>query len=284
MGLAVIFPFFSLLDGQNITSLVKHPTPLSEKTIDDYTILVPIYNDQKYFKNKDFCEKHKKNILLCLVINNTKMENFSKQMTKEGFQVFEIKENERFSPFKVLKTTLNGQITLWKKGLPVINTKYVVFMDGDSYTDEDIGRACATLEENKFDVASTIIIPSKRETLVEKMQGVEYDVSMLGRIYRPWLTSGACIIGKKECLMNIMARHTENFYGGDMEIGTIGKIILGLNVGHVNLHVHTEVPSTITSWFNQRKKWWAGSFRGTIVNADTSTVSYTHLTLPTILR
>ena len=55
------------------------------------------------------------------------------------------------------------------------------------------------------------------------------------------------------------------FTGGDFEIGLLGKK-MGMKYAHVNFNAYSQVPKTIKELFNQRKRWWAGAFRHTIIN------------------
>jgi len=102
---------------------------------------------------------------------------------------------------------------------------------------------------------------------MEKLQGVEYDIAMLSRNYRPWLTSGACMIARTEVMRVMMAKHSLYYYGGDVEIGMIA-MNMKARIGHLDFRVLTDVPPTFLKWARQRIGWWAGSFRGAVTNAD----------------
>ena len=108
---------------------------------------------------------------------------------------------------------------------------------------------------------------SRRQSLIEKLQAVEYDMSMLGRHNRAWMTSGACMIARTSALRGILASHSFWFPGEDLETGVIAKHFR-LSVRHLDMRFYTDAPPTFRTWFRQRRMWWAGSFRMAFVNAD----------------
>lgn len=103
--------------------------------------------------------------------------------------------------------------------------------------------------------------------LVERLQEVEYRMAMLSRHFRPWLTSGACFIGRRESLRQVMRRHSRWFPGEDLETGRIA-LALGMRVRHVDIAVQTRAPNTWRRLLRQRRTWWAGSVRHVVVNCD----------------
>ncbi len=194
------------------------------------------------------------------------MRTFADDMEKEGYRVFRFSDYAQ-SPWHVFRTVLDTpQLVLLREALPIVETRYTIFLDGDSYPLSELSRACATMEEQGYGLASVIVRPSKTVSWIEKLQDVEYQIAMINRRFRPWLTSGACIIGKTEILRKVMEKHTTYFYGGDIEVGRLAKRFC--KVCHLNLLVKTDVPSTFFGWFKQRKGWWAGSFRHGIINFD----------------
>ena len=94
---------------------------------------------------------------------------------------------------------------------------------------------------------------------------MEYHFAMLTREFRPWLTSGACMIGTTKLLKEIMASHSFFHQGGDIEVGIIARR-LRRKVIYVRFVVETRVPSKFKEWFVQRSKWMSGNFRHTIIN------------------
>jgi hypothetical protein len=90
---------------------------------------------------------------------------------------------------------------------------------------------------------------------------------MLSRHYRPWLTSGACFIGKTDSLRLIFDHHSLWSPGEDIETGRAAQG-LRLKIRHADFVVTTEVPETWRALWKQRRLWWAGAFRHWFVNAD----------------
>lgn len=194
------------------------------------------------------------------------MREFADNLEKEGYAVFR-HDGHAQSPWHVLQAALdNAQHLLLRDALPLVRTRYTVFLDGDSWPVEDLGRACAAMGQHGSGLASVIVRPSRSSSWIEKLQDVEYQFAMVMRRYRSWLTSGACIIGQTDVLRTVMMEHTTYFYGGDIEVGRLANRLC--NVCHLDLTVKTDVPQTFPRWFRQRIGWWAGSFRHSIVNFD----------------
>ena len=260
-------PFFplSLIDLQVLLSYARKPLDIPDDGLEDYTVLVPLYNSPRYFKNKAFTDTIKNRTILCISTSNAEMEMFADQVEQEGYSVIRIKENPE-SPWHVLRLALNPQLILLQEALPQVPTRYLVFLDGDTVPQQDLGRACAAIDGGGYDLASVNVMPSSAESSMAKLQRIEYYLAMRTRNFRPWLTSGACIVGRTETMRLVMDNHTTFFYGGDIEIGKQGKTVG--RVCHLNFNVATEVPSSFGGWFKQRIGWWAGAFRLGIVNID----------------
>jgi cellulose synthase/poly-beta-1,6-N-acetylglucosamine synthase-like glycosyltransferase len=117
------------------------------------------------------------------------------------------------------------------------------------------------------DLCSVKVEAENATTLAAKLQALEYRIAMLSRHYRPWLTSGACFIGKTTSLRAIFDSHSLWTPGEDIETGRAAHA-LRLKIRHADFVVRTEVPETWSALFRQRRLWWAGTFRHTFVNAD----------------
>jgi len=259
-------PLFALVDFQNLYAWNKKPLSLNSKTFQDYTILIPIFNSPTFFKNKEYMDGMRNRVTLCIGITDRQMQTFADDMEKEGYTVFRFSSHAQ-SPWHVFREVLDtAQHVLLREALPIVRSRYTIFLDGDSRPEGDLGRACATMEEQGYGLASVMVRPSQTLSWMEKIQDVEYQLAMVTRRFRPWLTSGACIIGRTEILRTVMEKHTTFFYGGDIEVGRLGKRFC--TVCHLDLLVKTDVPSSFLGWFRQRTGWWAGSFRQGIVNFD----------------
>jgi cellulose synthase/poly-beta-1,6-N-acetylglucosamine synthase-like glycosyltransferase len=143
----------------------------------------------------------------------------------------------------------------------------VIRIDGDTVSIDDPGRAVAAAHAAGADLCSVKVTVSRRKALIEKLQAVEYDMAMLGRHNRAWMTSGACMIARTAALRGILSAHSFWFPGEDIETGVIAKHYR-LSVRHLDIRFYTDAPETFRAWFRQRSMWWSGSFRMAFVNAD----------------
>ena len=151
------------------------------------------------------------------------MEQFVLDLRAEGWRVHAARLTGRVSCPELLCEAL-GSVT----------TEYVVRMDGDTVSHQDPGRAVAAARTAGADLCSVKITVSRRQSLIEKLQAVEYDMSMLGRHNRAWMTSGACMIARTSALRGILASHSFWFPGEDLETGVIAKHFR-LSVRHLDM-------------------------------------------------
>ncbi len=152
-----------------------------------------------------------------------------------------------------------------QNALQYVDTKYIIFLDDDTYSKKDYGLLVGTLDKEKGDISSVQCFPSNVTNTIERLQDIEYRVAMLGRQNRRWITSGACICAKTSSMKKILNNHSGYRDGGDIEIGLLSKK-MGMKYIHTNFEVFTEIPSTIGGWFSQRRKWMGGNFRHTTMN------------------
>jgi cellulose synthase/poly-beta-1,6-N-acetylglucosamine synthase-like glycosyltransferase len=244
------------LDMQNLASGLGRVIPLGEASSDEYTLIVPIFGDPKYFRNGDYLARYRDRVLIAVNIDSPKMEQFVAELRGQGWRVHASRLTGRVScPVIVLDA------------LKSVTTEYVIRIDGDTVSYQDPGRAIAAARAAGADLCSVKVTVSRRKTLIEKLQAVEYDMSMLGRHNRAWMTSGACMIARTAALRGILASHSFWFPGEDIETGVIAKHFR-LSVRHLDMRFYTDAPETFRAWAHQRKMWWSGSFRMAFVNAD----------------
>lgn len=254
--LVPLFLLVVLLDMQNMIAPLRRIIRLGDDVSDDFTILIPLYGDPKYFRNGEFLAPYRTNVLLLVNVDGDKMAEFADALERDGWRVFRTHFAHKPCPPEMVRPALDA-----------VTTTYAIRMDGDTWSDEHPGRAIAAIARDGADLCSSKVSVSRRERLVEKLQGLEYDMAMLGRHNRAWLTSGACIIGRTASLRQILDNHSLWFPGEDIETGLIAKH-LRMKVRHVAFHVYTVAPDTFRSWFAQRRSWWCGHFRQTFVNCD----------------
>lgn len=250
-----------LFDLQNVVARFRRPIlchPWLPRSA-DFTILVPIYGDPRYLANLDFLRAYQENVLIAVNVDSERMEAFAWSLESSGWRVHraQCRSTPTGVPEICLSALKGGQIT----------TTYVVRLDGDSYFADDVGRAITAVAREDADLCSVKIRVAEPRRLVEQMQSVEYDISMLSRHYRPWLTSGACMIGKTTVLRHILTHHSRWFPGEDLETGRVGKYFR-FRIHHCDCVVYTCAPRTWRQWFRQRRSWWSGNFRDTFQNLD----------------
>jgi cellulose synthase/poly-beta-1,6-N-acetylglucosamine synthase-like glycosyltransferase len=255
-GTLLLLGILVSLDMQNLASRWGRVLRLSDETSADYTLVVPIFGDPKYFRNGDYLRRFRDQTLLAVNVDGPKMERFVKELREAGWRVHASRLTGRVSCPEIVLDALRS-----------VETEYVIRIDGDTISHEDPGRAVAAARAAGADLCSVKVTVSRRETLIEKLQAVEYDMSMLGRHNRAWMTSGACMIARTSALRGILSSHSFWFPGEDIETGVIAKHFR-LSVRHVDTRFYTDAPETIRAWLRQRKMWWSGSFRMAFVNAD----------------
>jgi cellulose synthase/poly-beta-1,6-N-acetylglucosamine synthase-like glycosyltransferase len=244
------------LDMQNLASRWARVVSLGAETSSDYTLIVPIFGDPKYFRNGDYLRRFRDRTLLAVNVDSPKMRRFVAELREQGWRVHASRLTGRVSCPQIVLDALRD-----------VDTEYVIRIDGDTVSYEDPGRAVAAARAAGADLCSVKITVSRRETLIEKLQAVEYDMSMLGRHNRAWMTSGACMIARTSALRGILSAHSFWFPGEDIETGVIAKHFR-LAVRHVDMRFYTDAPETFRAWLRQRMMWWSGSFRMAFVNAD----------------
>lgn len=242
--------------------------------LDDYTVIVPLFRDPSYVKNLDWLKAYSNRVLVCMPRDDTeRMQEFSREIESYGIKVLKVPTDSGFrgdAKYHVIRSALQGPETyelLRLEGVEAIGTKYTCFLDADSVPEGDVGRVCAAMEEENIDVASVKVRVRSPETLIEKLQKIEYDIAMTARQYRPWLTSGACCISKTSALREIMHNHSLYFAAGDIEVGVLARL-MKFRVAHANFNVDTVVPSSFKAWFRQRRMWCCGGFRTSVINFD----------------
>jgi len=244
------------LDMQNLASRWGRVIPLGDEMSADYTFVVPIFGDPKYFRNGEYLHRFRDQTLLAVNVDSPKMERFVIELREAGWRVHASRLTGRVSCPEIVLDALRS-----------VDTGYVIRIDGDTMSYEDPGRAVAAARAAGADLCSVKIAVARRKTLIEKLQAVEYDMSMLGRHNRAWMTSGACMIARTSSLRAILSSHSLWFPGEDIETGVIAKHFR-LSVRHVDVRFFTDAPETFRAWLRQRRMWWSGSFRMAFVNAD----------------
>ncbi len=257
---------------------------------DDFTILLPIFGSIRYLKNVEFLKPYGSKVLLCTTTRETRTfnERLKAIAAEHGFNIYRssvpiASSKARPNPWRIFSSTLTqtkdedddvwqyelgdeARDEIMQEGSRVVTTKYSILIDGDTVTRKPLDRLAGLMEEKKFDLASVRVLASKADTMMEKLQSVEYELAMDARKIYPWLTSGAAMIAKTGVMKEIMGHHSLFFSGGDIEIGKLAKMA-GYKVGHIAFTFYTDVPRTFRAWFRQRVVWFGGGFRHAVINA-----------------
>lgn len=244
------------LDMQNLASRWGRVIALGQEVSRDYTLVVPIFGDPRYFRNGHYLARNRDNVLLAVNVDSPKMERFADELRSQGWRVHASRLTGRVSCPEIVFDALSS-----------VSTEYVIRIDGDTVSIQDPGRAVAAARAAGADLCSVKVTISRRKTVIEKLQAVEYDMSMLCRHNRAWMTSGACMIARTSALRGILAAHSFWFPGEDIETGVIAKHY-GLSGRHIDVRFYTDAPERFRAWARQRKMWWSGSFRMAFVNVE----------------
>lgn len=234
---------------------------------DDFTIIVPLYGDPSYFAvGRASLARYSANTLVAIEVTPPPMRAFADELEAEGFRVCRI------------AMRAPNPASLVDRALGVVTTGVVLRLDADTVVGDDVPEAVAGLIASGADIASVKVEAENRGRIITRLQNLEYRIAMLTRHYRPWLTSGACIIGRTESLRLVFAHHSHWTPGEDIETGRTA-LALRLNIRHSEMTVWTKVPETWRGLVHQRRHWWAGNFRHAIVNLDRNALHMPMMTL-----
>ena len=254
-------------DFQNVLSWWKGRVvdPVDEPT-DDFTVVVPVYGHPRYFAERAHLEPYKPNVLVALEITPPAMAAFADELEAEGWRVARFHLDEP------------DPATLLRLSLAQVSTTLALRLDADTRPSAGLELAVAAVLASGADLCSVKCEVENTTNLVTKMQHLEYRMAMLGRHIRPWLTSGACFIGRTVALERLYAQHSLWTPGEDIETGVVAKA-LRMKVRHCDYIVSTDAPDTWRSLYKQRRLWWAGNFRHWSVNVDKNLVHRPVMTL-----
>jgi Glycosyl transferase family group 2 len=249
-AILVVFDFQNLLSwwgGRTIKPAVESSY--------DFTIVVPLFGHPRYFERRSDLLRYQGNVLVALEVTAPIMAEFAHQLEDEGWQV------ER------LVMPNPNPAALLKAALAAVTTTYVFRLDADTSVGEDVPQAVAAVLASGADLCSIKCGVANRTNIVTKFQYLEYEMAMLARHFRPWLTSGACFVARTDSLRQILDRHSMWTPGEDIETGRTA-LALRMRIRHLDMVVYTDAPDTWSALIRQRRLWWAGTFRHWWVNID----------------
>jgi hypothetical protein len=245
----VAFEFQNLLSWRGGRTI----RPGAEKS-QDFTIVVPVFGHPRYF-DPERLVRYRHKVLVAMEISAPLMADYADQLEAGGWRVARL----------VLEDP--NPAALVAAALPAVTTRYTFRLDADTAIGDDVAAAVAAAEVAGADVCSIKCAVANRTNVVTKLQALEYRMAMLCRHFRPWLTSGACFLARTDALRQIMARHSNWTPGEDIETGRTA-LALRMRIRHLDMIVYTDAPDSWRALFNQRRLWWAGSFRHWWVNVD----------------
>jgi hypothetical protein len=233
--------------------------PAHDRSCDEFTVVIPLYGDIRYLSNVEQISRYGHRVLL----STTTAES------PEFYRALK-KLSSRYG-FQVLRTDVSrygGYFcpALVKAGIDAAGTPFAMRLDADTVPHGDLHTLFGGFVAAGYDVASLRTVPSRRDTVLERLQDIEYSIAMDIRRGYPWLTSGAGYLGKTAVLRTVLATHTLFSYGEDIELGKLARM-MRFRVGHIPFRLDTDVPATPRPWLRQRIVWAAGAFRHDVVNA-----------------
>lgn len=250
-----------LLECQNLMALWRGwVVDVDDESSDDYTVVVPVYGDPRYFENGDALLPVRDHVVLALEVTPPAMSAFADAIERDGWRVHRVRLARDVGPDTIVKAVLEAG---------AVHTKWVIRIDADSYAVDDFGKAIAAAERARADFCSVKCLVASPRTVCERLQAVEYEMAMRTRHFRPWMTSGACIIATVDAYAAALRLHSLNFgtCGGDIETGRAAHH-LRMRIRHIDFVVYTRAPDTWRTLYRQRVIWWAAGFRSAVVNLD----------------
>jgi cellulose synthase/poly-beta-1,6-N-acetylglucosamine synthase-like glycosyltransferase len=230
-----------------------------ERPFHDFTIVVPLFGDPRYFEERRSLERYRERVLVAVEVTPPAMRLFADRLESEGWGVSRVQMADP-NPARLLAAALED-----------VTTTYVLRLDADTSVGDDIPGAVAAVAADGADLASIKVDVLEPRGMAARLQRLEYRIAMLTRHYRPWLTSGACFIARTSSLRRIFSHHSKWTPGEDIETGR-AAVALRMRVRHADISVQTQVPERWRELFRQRRLWWAGSFRHGVVNLDRNVV------------
>jgi hypothetical protein len=152
----------------------------------DFTIVIPLFGHPRYLDGREAIAQYRENVLVALEVTPPVMEAFADKLEAEGWRVSGSACRRRTQPL------------LRRDALAGVTTGYALRLDADTHIGPDLERMIAAVIASDVDLGSVKVEAENRTTVATKLQALEYWMAMLSRHFRPWMTSGACFIGKTD--------------------------------------------------------------------------------------
>lgn len=247
--------FFLILYFNNRKNLFEYPTAKKDYSI---SVLVPAYNEEKTIEdtiNSIFEIDYP--IEEVIAINDG-----STDRTKEIIQ----RLLKKYPKLKLLDKKNSGKGSSLNHGIKMAKGELIVVVDADSYPAKDsFKKIVGYFDEEKVGAATCVIVPRNKNTLLEKMQFIEYNViaftrKLLEYVDGIYVTPGPLAMYRKTALEKI-GGFDENNLTEDIEL--TWRII---HAGYerkmcLSTYVTTTAPNKWKLWYRQRRRWGVGGIQ-----------------------
>ncbi len=247
--------FFLILYFNNRKNLFEYPTAKKDYSI---SVLVPAYNEEKTIEDTinsifeiDYPIKE------VIAINDG-----STDRTKEIIQ----RLLKKYPELKLLDKKNSGKGSSLNHGIKMAKGELIVVVDADSYPAKDsFKKMVGYFDEEKVGAATCVIVPRNKNTLLEKMQFIEYNViaftrKLLEYVDGIYVTPGPLAIYRKTALEKI-GGFDENNLTEDIEL-TWRIIYAGYERKMcLSTYVTTTAPNKWKLWYRQRRRWGVGGIQ-----------------------
>ena len=272
IGVLLLPALAIMIDGFAGIRARDHQFTFGQVRTADFRILVPIWGDVRYLTNVAALARYGSRVTLCTTGDEAPMfyADLDKIAGEHGFRVFTDRplypRHRRVQLHKARATGGTIRDRLVCNALPGVAEPYVIPLDADTVPSAPLEVLAGELHRRNLDVASVSIVPSNpRESILTRLQVLEYRIAMQIKYIAPWMLSGACHVARTDVLEDVMGRHSLFFQGNDVEAGLIAAA-RGYRVGHIPFEVLSDVPARFKPWLRQRLAWAGGQFRLFIVN------------------
>lgn len=233
----------------------------------DYLVMPTVYGDISYLKNIEFLKKYARHVVICT--SKYESDQFYADLAaackQHGLRYIAVDlPHAGGKPVKNAYTIYKGAFSDLSL-LGVSPDTPCLLMDADTVSHDNVNDMIRTFVKTGGDVASLRCEAANTDSLLAVLQAYEYKTAMDNRHMDPWLTSGACSVGRAGVYQHVFDRHSDFFAGGDIEIGKLAST-MGYAIHHLDFTFYTEVPTRLRDWFNQRIIWMAGGVRHHVVN------------------